>query len=88
MSFITAKEARALADEALATVWSNELKNIDKEIREKAKYGASSVRVDFFYREDHFYEIAKKAPMFFETLGFHTSNLVDCNGHFYFTISW
>ncbi len=88
MSFITAKEARTLADEASNALWLNELIKIDKRIKEEAKSGASCVRADFFYRENYFYEVAKKAPMFFETLGFHTSNLVNGNGHFCFTISW
>lgn len=89
MNFITAKEARALTNEALTTVWSTELASINKEIKEKAESGASSVRVDFYYREDYFEEVAKKAPMFFEELGFHTADLtICCNGHYWFTISW
>lgn len=89
MSFITAKEARTLADEALTVVWLNELTKIDKEIKEQAKLGVSFVRVDFYYRENYFYEVAKKAPAFFETLGFHTSDPSNgSNGHYWFTISW
>jgi len=90
MEIISAKEARENTDNALTTVWIEELEKIGEEIEKMSKMGGSCVRVVFHYGQKQYLEVAQKAIPFFETLGFKCSNPIDNDKmeNFWFTISW
>lgn len=90
MDFITAKEARELTDKALLTTYSEELERINNEIFNNAIEGANEITATFHYKSDNFFETAKKAPLFFKTLGYKISDEYNYNGshQYVFVISW
>lgn len=90
MDFITAKEARELTDKALLTTYSKEIKRINNEIFNNATKGATKITATFYYESDDFLETAKKAPLFFKTLGYKILNEYNYSGshQYVFIISW